>query len=682
MSRIPRLCLQGTLLALSLNSVGLPAQANFELGKMWTFENPPLAYLAEEYGFRPSSEWLRRVMLASLRFGGGCSASFVSPQGLIMTNHHCVRDQIAAVQGERDLVRDGFAAAGLEDEIPLPGLTVQQMIQARDVTAEVNAETTKAGMTEAEITALRAANQEAILSQAREAEPELDAEIVSLYQGAVYQLYQYRIYRDVRLVVAPHLQAAHFGGDPDNFTYPRFGIDFSFCRAYEDGKPADTSEQYFRWSHGAKNDELVFLTGNPGGTERLLTKAQLEYLRDAQLPRVKQLIDNRLEIMRGFAAQDPRIEKQLRTNILGFENAQKLYHGEHGALLDDKFMQRKDLAEAAFKQRVLENPSLTDEYGALWDEIAQVAAAKTQLESASAFQSTGGSLHLRRAVEVLRASAEGVEEAEISSVLEIPGRMDPIQAAFFVDHLRRASTALPEDDPYLQAVLDGRSPKEAAEYLSKETRIGDDSFVRELMTEGSEAIAANQDPALRIARILLPLADQNSADSAELNSREEVLGTKMGNLLFAAFGNEVSPDATFTLRFSDGRVQGYRYNGTLAPYRTVFHGLFARNAEFDNQHPFDLPELWLQRQSRLDMSAAVNFVCTVDSTGGNSGSPVINKDMEIVGLLFDGNIESMGNQYVYGQTVERSVCVHPQAIMESLTKIYDAQRIADELWGR
>jgi hypothetical protein len=291
-------------------------------------------------------------------------------------------------------------------------------------------------------------------------------------------------------------------------------------------------------------------------------------------------------------------------------------------------------------------------------------------------------VHLRRAVEILRAAKGELDETKIKGVLEIPGRMDPLQAAFFVDHLRRAAGTLPEDDPYLQALLDGRSPEEAATHLSKETRIGDDAFVRELMSKGSEAIASNQDPALQIARVLLPLADQNAAESAQLNSREEVLGTKMGNLLFAAYGNEVSPDATFTLRFSDGRVQGYPYNGTLAPYRTVFHGLFARNAEFDNKYPFDLPELWLQRQSRLDMSAAVNFVCTVDSTGGNSGSPVINKDMEIVGLLFDGNIESMGNQYVYGQTVERSVCVHPQAIMESLTKIYDAQRIADELWGR
>lgn len=657
-------------------SAPLPAQENFELGKMWTFERAPVDYWEREYGFRPDAEWLQKVMLASLRFGDGCSASFVSPSGLIMTNHHCVRGNIAEAQGEADWVKDGFVAPGLGDEVRLPGLTVQQLVRATDVTEEMNRGLE--GMSDEEVSRQLTDRENAILERAKAEHPDLDAQVVKLFQGAVWQLYQYRIFDDVRLVVAPHLQAGHFGGDPDNFTYPRFGIDFSFCRAYEDGKPADTSDSYFRWSQGAEPDELVFLTGNPGGTERLLTRSQLEYLRDAYLPRRRELVDNRLVIMRAISQQSAEAEKQLRTNILRYENAQKLWRGEHGALRDSAFMARKDAAESAFQARIQGNGELTARYGNLWRDLEEVCRAKTSLDAAQHFHTHGGYPPLAKGMQVLAAAEDGITADERAALLE-PAAGGGLAEAFFVDHLVRALNWLPEDDPYLQALVGDRDVRRAVADLQS-SRIDDAEWLGALLDSGADAVASSDDPILAAARAIRPLARRNGEAWDKIVAREEALGVKMGQALFAAYGDEVSPDATFTLRISDGRVAGYEYNGTLAPWRTTFFGMFARNAEFDNQYPFNLPDPWLLRQNRLDMAASVNFVCTVDSTGGNSGSPVVNAEREIVGLLFDGNIESLGNQYVYGEdNGERSVCVHPQAILEALTKIYDAQRVADEL---
>ena len=356
---------------------------------MWTFENPPLAYLKEEYGFEPDQEWLDALRMASLRFGGGCSASFVSPKGLIMTNHHCVRGNIAEVSPpEADWVKNGFYATSLEDEVAIPGLTVQQLVSMRDITADVDGGVTDED-DDSTITAKREANQERLLAEARDANPGLDPQIVSLHQGAQFQLYLYKVYSDVRLVCSPHLQVAHFGGDPDNFTYPRYSLDYSFCRAYENGEPADTSGHYFRWSDtGPVKDELTFVTGNPGTTDRLKTLAQMEYMRDAFYPIVRQLIDNRLEIMRELAAQSDEMEQQLRTQILSYENGQKAYGGYHGALIDAGLMAEKAEDEAEFKARVHADPELQAKFGEVWKDLATLSAMKTGFEAPSRFHTS------------------------------------------------------------------------------------------------------------------------------------------------------------------------------------------------------------------------------------------------------------------------------------------------------
>ena len=673
------------LTAATFTAAGTQAQENFELGRMWTFERPPLDYLEKEYGFRPTQQWLDFVRMASLRFGDGCSASFVSSKGLILTNHHCVRGNIAENQGSEDWVANGYVAKGPEDEVRLDGLTVQQLVESRDVTAQID-DGIDAGDNPEAVAQKRRDNERTVLEAAAAKAPDLEHELVVLFQGAIRMLYSYKIYDDIRLVVAPELQAAHFGGDFDNFTYPRYCSDFAFCRAYENGKPADTKQFFFRWRlGGAAENELVFITGNPGTTKRLLTKAQFEYQRDGYLPWVRELIDNRLAIMKGFAERSPQLEKALRTNILRFENAQKAFRGQHGGLLDPAFMARKEEAETHFRNRIDADAQHKAEHGKLWDEIATVAGQLTEIEFPRRFHAEGGSTHLMRAVQIVRAAAAEEPEARdelLQAAFAIPMRTDPIQSAFFVDHIERARGKLPADDPYLSAILDNGSltPEEAAERIAS-TKVSDRAYAEKLVEGGNEAIQTSSDFAIRIASVIVPLADRNERLVAELEQREEDLGVRMGRALFAAYGDTVSPDATFTLRFSDGRVKGYDYNGTKAPWRTTMYGLYARAEEFDFEYPWVMPKSWIESKDRVDLTAPINFVATNDSTGGNSGSPMIDKDGNLVGLLFDGNIESLPNDFIYRENSERSVLVHVDGILEGLLKVYDAGRIATELFG-
>ncbi|HLQ37478.1 MAG TPA: S46 family peptidase, partial [Planctomycetota bacterium] len=601
----------------------LTAQDELGLGKMWTFERPPLAYLEKEYGFKPDQQWLHSAMLASLRFGTGCSASFVSPRGLILTNHHCVRDQITRVQGQNDWLVDGFVAAALDDEVKLPGLTVQQLVEVSEVTEAMNAGIATEA-TPADAAAAHRQNEAVIVAAAKAKAPQLRPQVVALFQGAVFRLYQYRVYDDVRLVMAPELQASHFGGDPDNFVFPRYAIDFAFCRAWQDGKPADTAAHYFPFSDGPHEGELVFLTGNPGSTSRLLTQAQLGYQRDVRYPRLRELIDHRIAILRELAAADAATGKRLRPQILGLENAQKLYRGEHLALGDAGFQQRKATAEAAFRARVAADPQLQARFGSTWAELEQVAAQRRRLDAAVAFHTAGGAPLLLRAMALVEFARSG-DGKQSQLARDVKVEADAVQWALFADHLQRAATRLPADDPYLQLVLAGRTEAATVAMLQHDSRLADPAVLDELLQGGKPAILACTDPALVIARELVPLheADQNAWDRTA--AAEEALGARIAQALFAVYGYDVTPDATFTLRFSDGRVIGYDCNGTRAPWRTVFFGMFARSVEFDGRPPFDLPSRWQQRLDRIDPRVPVDFVCTVDSTGGNSGSPVIDQ---------------------------------------------------------
>jgi hypothetical protein len=665
--------------------VPLSAQANFELGKMWTFENPPLAHLQKEYGFEARREWLDALRLAALRYGDGCSASFVSPRGLIMTNHHCAREAIeGATPRGQDWMKTGFFAKEQKDEVELEGLTVQQLVAMEDVTAQIN-EGVAPGDDEATVTAKRQANEAKVLAAARDKHRELTPQVVKLWQGAVYQLYLYRIWDDVRLVCAAHLQAAYFGGDPDNFTYPRYCTDFTFCRAYENDEPADTSKHYFRWSKGGPKDgELVFTVGNPGQTDRLLTLAQFEYYRDAQMPLQLEQLDAQVEMLTRMIQQVPQLEQQLRTQLFSLSNAQKAWHGELRGLRDPQLLAQKASAEAAFRERIRRNPEHAKAYGDLWDKIAVMAREQTQLEPKLRFHAPGPSAHVAAALLIVRATSPDVPEAERQQArtqLEDGSIASSARAErALLEFLRGMRRWLPKDDPYRAAVLGELEPEAAVQRL-KTSKVTGKRNIKRWLDAGWEEIAKSDDPALGAARVLLPLVTQNQKLQEKLAAQVEAYGVQMGRALFAAYGTDVSPDATFTLRFADGVVKGYPYNGTVAPWRTCFHGMFARNAEFDGKHPFDLPEAWLDARDRLELTKGLNFVSTNDIVGGNSGSPVVNKELEIVGLIFDGNIESLPNRFLYRDAVQRAVSVHTDGIQEALLKVHGARRIVDELTG-
>ncbi len=710
--------LAGLALLLILTSTTL-AQENGELGRMWTFENPPLAYLENEYGFKPDQQWLDSLRLGSLRLGGEDirsgigSASFVSPQGLIITSCCCVRDEVAQTR-PRDLniINSGFVAVAQEDEFRLrtkhdEWLTAAQLVKISNVTDDVN-KGVLPNENETQLKKKRDANKRTILDAARKADPKLEPQIVSLYQGAVVQLYQYKVHDDVRLVVIPHLQTAHFGGDPDNFTWPRYSLDFAFLRAYEDGKPADTTKHYFKWkTGGAKKGEHVFVSGNPGTTNRLSTKAQLEFERDIRIPIEIERLTSALRILKDPASGtsftgefDPENPSKhwawVRTGILSLEDELKAARGILQGLKDPKLMAQKTAAEEAFKRRVMSDKKLAKKYGELWSRIASVVQERRQHEARARFQTAGGSAVLGAAVAIVRLcdpdeTEEHREQARKTFESWAGGsiNLNFHGIANCLDHLVRARSWLPEEDPFFTKVLGGNSAKEFFDAMEgKEARsstnwLGYVGPREALVKSGWKAIQENEDPVVVAARELVILIRKNEQLGAELDAKEAALSAELGRALLACYGTEVSPDATGTLRFTDGVVSGFSSGSTIAPHRTMFNGLYGRSAEFENKYPFNLPQIWFDRKDKIDIKMPVNFVSTNDITagGGSSGSVVVNKELEVVGVVVDGNIESLHNDFVYKDDVPRAVSTHVDGIMEALVKIYDAHHIAKELTG-
>lgn len=678
------------LLLLAAPALAQGAADNLALGKMWTFENPPLAYLEKEYGFKPDQKWLDSLRLGALRLGERenpwCSASFVSPKGLIMTNHHCVRDQVAKIQGENDWVKDGYAATALEDEVKIPELTVHQLVAQEDITAKV-AEGIAAGDDAETIQKKQADNIEAIKKAADAAHPGFMHQVVALYQGAVHQLYRYRVFDDLRLVLAVNLQAAHYGGDPDNFTYPRWSIDFSFVRAYENDQPADTTNNYFRWrQEGAKQGELVFVPGNPGNTNRQMTVAQLECQRDVEYPLILQQLEKGMAILRPYADRSPG----LLTTLLGWENSNKAIGGMWRGLQDEELLGKKRAHEEQFKQAVASKPELAAKYGKVWDELAELAARKRAVQPKVAFYAPSYSPVIERGVAMAKAFDESLSEEQRQAAREealgITMGGNVLTQALLVDHFERAVKWLGQDDPYLRVVAgehvaDGAVDWMAALRATTRSKLANGRFVKTMLDaeDGAAQFAASDDLGVAIGRTLWPLMHAAEKEQKAIEDATAVQGTLVGQALFEVFGNKVSPDATMTLRFSDGRVAGYDYNGTVAPWATTFYGLYGRSVEFGNVHPFDLAAPWVEAKDKVDLAKKVCFASTNDIVGGNSGSCLVDQDLQVVGLIFDGNIESLPNDFYYTQEVARAVSVHTDAIVEAMSKVYGMGRIVTEL---
>ncbi|MDX2262054.1 MAG: S46 family peptidase [Gemmatimonadales bacterium] len=662
-----------------------------EFGTMWTFDAPPLDYWKARYGFEPSAAWLEHVRLSSVRIPG-CSASFVSDRGLVMTNHHCARACISGAS-PRDTSYQvaGFVARTEQEERPCEGAYADQLLSTEDVTAKVRAAVT-ATATASQVEQRDRAIGE--LQSACQAAGGVVCQVVTFYQGGKYSLYRYRRYADVRLVMAPEEGISFFGGDPDNFTYPRYDLDLTLLRVYENGRPMVTPH-YLRWNAtGATEGDLTFVVGNPGSTGRLLTMAQLEYLRDVQYPASLKNFDAQIALYKQLSARDAASQRKYENTVFGLENSRKATLGYRAGLVDSAIMARKAAFERDFRARVMAQPALAAKYGGAWSRIAVAQRELGSFAVRQQFQGFGGgSTLLGLAATIVRLP----EQAQLPQSLRLNAfreaglaRMEAqVRQAVPIDveletrllamQFTLAQRALPPGDPFLAAALRGRTPEAAAAALVGGTTLGSVEARVALLTGGAAAVRASTDPLVVLARAVNPMATRHAMRAQRLATTISANTEVVGQAMYAAYGERLPPDATFTLRISDGVVQGFPYNGTVAPYKTSLYGLFGRSAEFDNQPPFRLPPRWEAARDRLDLTTPINFVLTADIIGGNSGSPVINRAGEVVGLIFDGNIESLPNRFIYTDDVARSVAVHTRGISEALRKVYGAARLADEV---
>jgi len=673
-------------------SATLPAGYVKEFGTMWTFEAPPLDYWKARYGFTPPQGWLDRLRLASVRLPN-CSASFVSSRGLVMTNHHCARECITAVSTPDSNFQElGFVSNTQADERKCEGLYVDQLQSIEDVTGRIQ------GAVKARAPAQQVAQRDSAIVAIQDAckqETGLTCQVISYYQGGIYSLYRFRRFDDLRLVMAPEEAISFFGGDPDNFTYPRYDLDLTLLRVYQNNQPFQPKD-YLKWSaSGAKEGDVVFVTGNPGSTGRLLTVAQMEYLRDVQYPAQLSSYDRNLAVLEDLSRKDDETRRALENQIFSLKNSKKAVTGYLAGLKDSSLMAQKRAFERDFRRRIASDPKLRARYGSAWDAIVSAQREQAAIAKQQRWYSFSGSPLLNAAGGIVRIPEQaklpdslrlpqyrsgGLEAIRGSLLGSLPG--DPEQdKAMLQAWLAQASKDLPPNDPYLKTFLAGRSPEVAAEAAINGTKLADSAARASLVTGGSAAVASSTDPLIVLARRLNPLATRVQQRSARLNDVISANAERVGQAIFAAYGRSLPPDATFSLRISDGVVKSYPMNGTIAPYKTTFHGLFGRAAAFDNKPPFRLPERWKTHKARLDLSQPFDFVTTNDIIGGNSGSPVINQNSEVVGLIFDGNIEQLPNRFLYTDEVSRAVAVHSEGIVESLRKVYEADRIADELEG-
>jgi hypothetical protein len=675
-----------------------PASYVKEAGTMWTFDAPPLDYWKKTYNFTPDSGWLDHVRLASVRLPG-CSSSFVSADGLVLTNHHCARACVASASPrDTDYSVTGFVAASLADERKCATLYVDQLESMQDVTSRVRGAVT-ATATDAQV-AQRDAEIASIENECKQGTG-LICQVVTLYQGGMYSLYRYKRFSDVRLVMVPEEEAAFFGGDPDNFTFPRYDLDMALLRVYENDAPMRVKDYLHVSMTGPKDSDLVFVVGNPGSTGRLLTLAQMQYLRDVQYPLTLAAYARGRSVAKEMAAQSPEEQRANENLIFGIENSIKAVTGYRAGLLDSVIMARKAAFERDLRARVNASPTLRARYGGAWDAIASAERERTAIAATAAYHGFSpappfGSQLLNWAGEIVRLPTESAKAdsarlpryrgkglAQVRAGLEAEQEVNPQEEKLaLAAYLTDARHALPASDPAMRAALAGRSPEVAAEALINGTHLASVDARKALVAGGARAVAASTDPLIVLARRLDQLSRAVDARVRRLDNVISANAEKVGQALFAVYGTRLPPDATFTLRISDGTVRGYPYNGTIAPYKTSFYGMFGHAADFDDKPPFHLPRRWMQALDSLDLATPLDFVSTNDIIGGNSGSPVVSRNGELVGLIFDENIESLPNRFIFTDDAARSVSVDSRAIIEALGMVYHAPRLVQELVGR
>ncbi len=672
-------------------ALGVAEMARADEG-MWPYDHAPVEQIRETCGFAPSQAWLDHLRLASV--DPGSSAAFVSPDGLILTNHHVALSSVQRVSTpEHNYVRDGFFAATREQEIPLPGNTLKVLVSIEEVAERVTAGV-RPDMSPAQAKAAREAAITGIEAECLRTTG-LKGEVVALYGGAHHDLYRYREYTDVRLVFVPELQAAFFGGDWDNFCYPRWDLDIAFLRAYEDGKPARVEHWLQVNPAGTSDGDMVFVSGNPGRTQRLKTLAYLEYIRDVTYPERLARTQHQREVLRRYMARGEEQARRGRTIDYFYGNTLKRLEGELAGLRDPRLMAKKKADEKALRAAVKADERLEARYGGAWERLAAACAWAAAHETDRRYRSDmPGSRFFGQALGLVRLQSEagkadadrlpGYHDVELPDLLRRLGSASPVykdlEEVLAADAFERLRDGLGAEDPFLQAVLQGRTPAEAAAFYVGGTRLDDVTVRRALAKDGGKAVAGSDDVLLALARRLDPLLrEREKAFRENVRAVEESAETDIAQARFAVHGDKAYPDATGTLRFGFGKVAGYPSATTLVPPFTTWYGLYDRALSFGDRGDFALTGSQRERRDRLDLGGVLDMACTADITGGNSGSPVVDRDGRLIGVAFDGNQTSHANQFVYDETEARCVCVDIRGILQALGRLYDAQPLVDEL---
>lgn len=678
--------------------VGLSALAAATLARadegMWLFSAPPRDEIKAKYGFEITDAWLDHLMKSSVRFNSGGSGSFVSADGLVATNHHVAADAIQKLSSEQNnYLRDGFVAKSAAEELKCVDLELNVLQSIEDVTTRVNAAIPVGATGEAAAAARRKIMAE--IEKESLDQTGLRSDVVTLYQGGAYHLYRFKKYTDIRLVFAPELSVAFFGGDPDNFEYPRYNLDVAFLRVYENGQPVKPAN-YLKWSKtGAKDGELAFVSGHPGTTRRLLTVPELEYIRDNQYPFQLELLKRREVALTAWSGRSAENARRARDELFGIQNTRKARDGALAALQDPEFFGAKVAAEAAFKKQLkdvkdgAEALAAFDRIAEAQSKIASIVTRHRFLESGLAFNSESFGLArelLRAGDERTKPNGERLKEftdARRESFEQELFSDKPIYADLEIVMLSDALTFFTEKfgagDPLVKQVLAGKSPRMRAAELINGTQVRDVAFRKKLYEGGAAAVTAAKDPMIELARLIDTEARALRKTVETQDEIKQQAQAQIGKARFAVQGTGTYPDATFTLRLSYGPVKGYEENGVQVPSITQLSGLFERSEKQGNKDPFELPEHWHAKKAKFDLTTPANFVTTCDIIGGNSGSPTVNTAGEFIGIIFDGNIQSLVSDFGYDDKQSRALSVHSAFIIEALRKAYDATPLVNEI---
>ncbi|MFC2135465.1 S46 family peptidase [Bacteroidota bacterium] len=671
-----------------------------DFGTMWTFDSVPLDFMEETYGFRPTEEWLEHVRKSALQFGNGCSAAFVSADGLIMTNHHCGRGRLIDIQLEgENLLKDGFYAPTLEEERVIPNLFVDQLLLIEDITKDIQ-DVMNEGKTDDEKVELKNAKIDELIVKYTE-DTGLTCRVVTLYNGRKYSLYGYKRYNDIRLVMSPDFQIAATGWDWDNFTYPRYELDFAFYRAYDENGEPVKSDHHFTWSKtGAEEDELIFTVGRPGRTNRLNSVAELKYMGEKRYSHLLLAFNEVYKVYYELFNKYTDRESELLNAVMGRGNARKSYAGSLLGLRDEYVMAKKKDFEKKIKKAVNADPELNEKYGHIWNslEVAVDELTRNADESdAYTIRSFARSVYYEIAQDIIkyakqmRLAEDDREESFKEDMLEetLQKIIDKAELSEYESelafkmvraHVNYVSTILGDENELVKRVYGGNMDEEGAKYMLGKSALTSKTGIEMLLKQSPDDILNSEDPFIFFLQNTTDKLAKLRRLNREIQNTIDVNNQMLGEAVAAVFGDKISPDATSTLRISDGVIKPYEYNGTIAPGKTTYYGLWDRWASFNKKlYPWGLHPRWQKVPPELDLETPIGFASTNDIVGGNSGSSVINTKGEVVGLVHDGNLESLAGAFIYLPENNRCVATDAIGLIKALKYIYKTDKLVNEI---